>query len=441
MTIFDKAYYEGLSAEILAQAKAHGATSAEISISIESGFSVTSRLGQVETVEHHQDKGMGITVFVDKQTGSASSTDLSVSAIETAIEKACNIAKYTNADPCSGLADKKLLASDFPNLDLDHPWDITTEAALELAIACENMAMQDKRITNSEGVSITTHRALHVYANSNNFVASELATDHSLNCVLIAQENGHMHRDYDYTVARQASDLMPIEILAKNAVQKTTSRLGARRLKTRSAPVIFNATLARNLLNNFVSAISGTNIYRKSSFLVDQLHQQVMPDYITLTQYPYLAKGLGSASFDSEGVQTREQDYVQNGFLQSYLLNSYSARKLGMESTGNAGGVYNLAITHGDSSLEQLLKQMDTGLLVTELIGQGINMVTGDYSRGAFGYWVEKGEIQFPVEEITIAGNLRDMFRNIVAVGNDIDRRGKILTGSILLETMTIAGE
>jgi PmbA protein len=339
------------------------------------------------------------------------------------------------------LAEKELLAFDYSDLDLDHPWDINTEEAMELAIRCENLALQDKRITNSEGVSLTNHRGLHIYANSHGFIGSELATEQSMNCVLIAQENGHMHRDFDYTISRKATDLMPLEALAQSAVQKTVRRLGARRLKTRSAPIIFNPSTARALLGSFTSAINGMNIYRKSSFLVDALDQQIFPDFITLTQFPHIPKAIGSAPFDSEGVRTLQQDYVRDGILQRYLLNSYSAKKLGLQSTGNAGGVYNLVITNSDRTLEQLLQQMGTGLLVTELIGQGINLVTGDYSKGAFGFWVENGEIQYPVEEVTIAGNLGEMFKNIVAVGNDTDRRGKIHTGSILIDSMVIAGE
>lgn len=441
MNTFNKSIYEELSLDILAKAKEQGASSAEVTIKIESGFAVSSRLGQVETVEHHSDKGLGITVYFDKQTGSASSSDLSMQAIESAIQKACSIANYTSQDPYSGLADKSMMAFNYPELNLDHPWNVTTEAALDFAIECENLAMSDPRITNSEGVSITSHRSLHLYANTHDFLGSYLSTQHSLNCILIAQESGQMHRDYDYTIARDARDLKKIEELAKDVREKTIRRLGARRLKTRSAPVIFHADMARGLLGNFVGAISGGNIYRKASFLVDQLGSSVFPDHISLIQDPLIPKGIGSVPFDNEGVKTSKQHFVEKGILQKYLLSSYSARKLGMESTGNAGGIYNLFISNSTISFSDLLKKMDTGLLVTELIGQGVNLVTGDYSRGAFGYWVEKGEVQYPVEEITIAGNLKEMFLNIVDVANDIDKRGRIQTGSILIEKMMIAGE
>jgi PmbA protein len=439
--IFKKDFYQQLSEEVLARAKTHGASSAEVSISIEAGFSVVSRLCQVDTVEHHQDKGLGLTVYFGQQTGSASSTDLSLPAIETAIDKACNIAKYTNSDPYAGIADSDLMAFGYPELDLDYPWSIEPEQALELAIACERLAMQDSRITNSEGVSVNSHRSLTIFANTHGFTGSYLGTQHNISCVLIAQAGGQMHRNYDYTVARDACDLTTIENLAQRAADKTLQRLGARRLKTCTAPVIFNPEMAKSLLGNFVNAISGNNIYRDSSFLIDRLNSQVFPKHLSLTQYPHIKKAMGSLPFDNEGVRTLQQDFVKDGILHSYLLNSYSGRKLGMQSTGNAGGICNLMITNEDLSSQELIKKMARGLLVTELIGQGVNIVTGDYSRGAFGYWIENGEIVYPVEEITIAGNLKDMFLNIVAVANDIDQRGRIQTGSILIDNMTIAGE
>ncbi|MBA2654771.1 MAG: metalloprotease PmbA [Gammaproteobacteria bacterium] len=441
MNIFDKSHYENLSADILEKAKKQGASHAEVTMSLEAGFTVSSRLKQVETVEHHHDKGIGITVFFGQQSGSASSSDLSPLALDTTIAKACNIAKYTSSDPYSGLAEKSQMAFDYPDLNLDHPWEITPEAALDFTIECETLAMENPRITNSEGSSLSSHRSLQVYANTHGFTGSYLTTQHSLNCVLIAQENGHMHRDYDYTIARNAADMKKIEDLARKASEKTINRLGARRLTTRTAPVVFSADIAKSLLSNYISATSGGSIYRKSSFLVDHLNKPVFPSHISLTQHPHLPKAVGSAPFDGEGVRTLKQDFVCDGVLQNYILSSYSARKLGMQTTGNAGGVYNLLITTSDLSFEELLKNMDTGLLVTELIGQGVNIVTGDYSRGAFGYWVENGKIQYPVEEITIAGNLQEMFMNIVAVSNDIDTRSRIHTGSILIDSMTIAGE
>lgn len=441
MKKFDQSYYQELSAEVLTRAKQQGATGAEVTISIEAGFSVSSRLGQLETVEHHQDNGLGITVYVGQQTGSASTTDLSVPAIELTIEKACNIAKFTSSDPYAGLADPALMAYDYPDLELDHPWEITPEIAANYAIECETLAMDDLQITNSEGASVNSHRHLQLYANTHGFIGSYLTTQHSLNCILIAQQGGQMQRDFEYTLAREAEKLTKIEVLAKQARDKTVRRLGARRLKTRQSPVIFSPEVAKGLLGNFIAAISGSNIYRKSSFLLDHLESPVFPEHINITQKPDIKRALGSAPFDNEGVRTIEQSFVENGILKKYILNSYSARKLGMSSTGNAGGIFNVSITHSDSSLKDLLQKMDTGLLVTELIGQGVNIVTGDYSRGAFGYWVEKGEIVYPVEEITIAGNLKDMFLNIIDVANDVDIRGRILTGSILINKMTIAGE
>jgi PmbA protein len=441
MDKFKKDFYEELSSEILKRIQKQGASSAEVTISMEAGFSVTSRLCQVETIQHNQNKGLGITVYFDHQAGSSSSTDLSLPAIEKSIQKACNIAKYTSPDPCAGLADKELMAFNYPELDLYHPWDITPEKALEFAIECESLAMQDPKITNSEGASLSSHRTLHTYANTQGFSGHYLASHHSLNCILIAENEGKKHRGYDFTMARDAQDLMKIEDLAKSASLKTVKRLGSRRLKTCRAPIIFSADMAKGLLGNFIGAINGSNIYRNSSFLVDKLGSQIFPSHINLTQYPHTKKAMGSLPFDSEGVRTIEQDFVKNGILNSYLLSSYSARKLGMKSTGNAGGVFNLMISNENISLPELISRMDKGLLVTELMGQGVNLVTGDYSRGAFGYWIENGEILYPVEEITIAGNLKDMFFNIIGVANDIDRRGRIQTGSILIENMTIAGE
>jgi PmbA protein len=441
MDKFKKDFYEDLSSEILRRIQKQGASSAEVTISMEAGFSVTSRLCQVETIQHNQNKGVGITVYFDHQAGSSSSTDLSLPAIEKSIQKACNIAKYTSPDPYAGLADKELMAFNYPELDLYHPWDITPEKALEFAIECESIAMQDPKITNSEGASVNSHRTLHTYANTQGFSGHYLASHHSLNCILIAENEGKKHRGYDFTMARDAQDLVKIEDLAKSASLKTVKRLGSRRLKTCKAPIIFSAEMAKSLLGNFVIAINGSNIYRNSSFLLDKLGSQIFPSHINLTQYPHTKKAMGSLPFDSEGVRTIEQDFVKNGILNSYLLSSYSARKLGMKSTGNAGGVFNLMISNENISLPELISRMDKGLLVTELIGQGVNVVTGDYSRGAFGYWIENGEILYPVEEITIAGNLKDMFFNIIGVANDIDRRGRIQTGSILIENMTIAGE
>lgn len=440
-TQYDRQHYEAICEQILAKAKNQGATNAEVNISLENGIAVASRLEQVDTVEHHTDKGFSITVYFDQQTGSASSSDLSPAAIDLTVEKACNIAKFTSGDPYAGLPNRDEISLTYPQVAIDYPWDIDTGQALDLAIQLEHVARQDKRITNSEGAFVNSHRNLQVYANSLGFLGSFLSTQHSMHCVLIAQANDEMHRDYDYSVVREAADFIPIEQLANQAVSRTVNRLGARRLKTQSAPVIFDPQTAKTLLNSLVSAISGGSIYRKSSFLVDALDKKIFPDHIVIKQYPHLPKGIATSPFDSEGIVTREQAFVQDGVLTSYILSSYSARKLGLKTTGNAGGVFNLVLQPGQHSFTELLKEMDTGFLVTELIGQGINLVTGDYSRGAFGYWVERGEIQYPVNEVTIAGNLQDIFMNISAVGNDLDTRGKIQTGSILVNQMMIAGE
>jgi PmbA protein len=437
-----KQSFENLCLATVANAQRMGATSAEISVNVESGFTVTARLGQVETIEHHHDKGIAITVFFDHKTGSASSSDLSSEAVSTLLEKACNIAKFTSSDSYAGLAEKSLMAFGYPQLALDYPWDIDPEQGLKLALECEDIARaEDQRITNSEGASLSTHRSLQVFANTHGFLGSYLSTQHSLNCALIAQQGDQMQRDYEYTVARDPVDLEAIPILAKKAAKRTVDRLGARRLKTCQVPVIFLAPLAKGLLGNFVNAISGSNIYRKSSFLLDHLEKQVFPEFIRIDQRPHIPKAIGSMPFDDEGVRTFDQGFVTEGILRSYILSSYSARKLAMQSTGNAGGIQNLFISTGHQTLDELIRHMQQGLLVTELIGQGVNIVTGDYSRGAFGYWVENGAIQFPVEEITIAGNLRDMFLNIVAVANDVDHRGSIHSGSILIEHMMVAGE
>jgi len=434
--------WKTLASDILKLAKAEGATQAEVGISSSIGFSVSVRMGEVETVEYNRDKGVAITVFCGKQKGAASTADTTPEAIKSAVTAACHIAKFTNKDPCAGLADADLMATHYPDLDLYHPWSINPEQAIELATECENRARAvDTRITNSEGSSVATYQGLHIYGNSHGFIGAYATSRHSINCTLVAQDKQGMQRDGSFTVARDPHDLQSITQLARESGERTVKRLDGRRLKTCQAPVIFHAEIASSLLGNFLAAISGGNLYRKSSFLVDHLGKAVFADHIQIYERAHLLKGLGSAPFDHEGVITTDRDLVTDGMLQGYLLGSYSARKLGMKTTGNAGGSHNILIKPGNNDLEGLLKKMDRGLLVTELLGQGVNLVTGDYSRGAAGFWIENGTIQYPVEEITIAGNLNDMYRNLVAVGNDIDPRSHILTGSILLEKMTIAGE
>jgi PmbA protein len=434
--------FKNLIADVLVEAKAQGANAYEAALSSGSGLSVTVRLGEVETIEHNRDKGLGVTVYFGKRKGSASTTDFSSAALKETVAAACSIAKYTSEDDCSGLADAALMAKDIPDLDLYYPWELSAEQAIEIAKECEDTARSvDKRITNSEGSSISTQQGFRVYGNSHGFLGAYPSTRHSLSCTLIGQEGESMQRDYWYSTVRDSADLEGAAAIGKRAAERTLRRLNARRVATCRAPVVFSPEMAAGLLGSFVSAVRGGSLYRKTSFLLDSLGQQVFPSSIHIHEEPLLKKGLGSAPFDSEGVATGAHDLVHEGRVASYVLDSYSARKLGMQTTGNAGGVHNLVIDSGPNDLDGLLKKMDKGLLVTELMGQGINRVTGDYSRGASGFWIEGGQIQYPVEEITVAGNLKDMFLNIVEVGNDVDTRRNIRTGSILIENMTIAGE
>ena len=427
--------------EVLAEAKRLGASAAEASISVSQGLSVNVRLGEVETVEHTRDKGMGLTVYFGHKSGSASTSDLSLTALHDTVRAAASIARYTAADEFSGLPDRETLATTLPDLDLYHPWNPSMETAITMARACEQAARDaDARIQNSEGASLSSHEGLEVYGNSLEFIGAVTSTRHSLSCAVIGQDASGMQRDYWYTTARAAADLEAAEAVGLQAARRTVRRLGARKLKTRQTPVLFEAPVASSLLSHFISAIRGGNLYRQASFLLDHLGKPVFAPQVRIYERPHLKKGLGSAAFDNEGVATQDRDLVQDGILLGYVLDTYSARKLGMKTTGNAGGVHNLSIGLGQRDLPALLKTMHTGLLVTELIGFGINNVTGDYSRGAAGFWVENGEIQYPVEEITVAGNLKDMFQHISDIGNDVDRRGSTRTGSILIENMTVAG-
>jgi len=427
----------------LTEAKKQGASAAEVAIGVETGLSVTARLGDVETLEYNHDKGLGITVFMGQQKGSSSTSDFSPSAIREAVAAACSIAKYTAEDVYSGLADKALMAWDYPDLALNYIWELDSEHALELALECEQVARQyDKRITNSEGASVASHSGVHIYGNSHGFAGGYPTTRHSISCSVIGQDGDTMQRDYWYTAARNHEALDSAKSVGEKAAQRTLARLNGRRLPTQQAPVLFAPETASGLLGHFTRAISGGSLYRKTSFLLDSLNQQLFPDWFHIEEQPHLKGALGSAPFDSEGVITQARDLVKKGVLLGYILSSYSARRLGMQTTGNAGGTHNLIASGNEmKSQAELLKMMDKGLLVTELMGQGVNHITGDYSRGAAGFWVENGEIQFPVEEITIAGNLRDMFRNIQMIGNDADRRRNIQIGSILLDNMAIAGQ
>ncbi len=418
-----------------------GASQAEASASFGSGLSVTVRMRSVETLEYHRDQGLGVTVFFGRRKGSASTSDLSPGAIEESVRKACSLARYTAEDPCAGLADPDRLARDIPALDLWHPWALDASAAIDLATRCEAEALDiDARITNSEGASVSSHDGSRAYGNSHGFLAGYRDTHHSLSCAVLASHGEQMERDFEYTTARDPGDLDSAISVGREAARRAVARLGAVKLDTRTAPVLYPARLARGLVGHLVGAISGGALYRRSSFLLDSLGTRVLAGCVTIDERPHLPKGLASAPYDDEGVATVDRRLVDGGVLQGYVLGSYSARKLGMSTTGNAGGTHNLVVVDTGEGFAGLLAAMGTGLLVTELMGSGVNPVTGDYSRGATGFWVEQGEIRYPVSEVTIAGNLKDMFRGIVAVGSDLDVRGGIRTGSILVREMTIAG-
>jgi PmbA protein len=435
---------KSIVADALAKARGLGATQAEADVSLQKGLTTTVRLGEVETVEYQRDRGMGITVYFGRRKGSASTADLSVKAVAETVEKACDIARYTAEDDCAGLADPEELARDIPDLDLDHPWALSPEDAVETARACEAAGRSvDTRITNSEGASVGSHRGVRVYGNSHGFLAGYPSTSHSVSCVLLAQTGDDMQRDYWYSSARDARDLESAEEIGRKAGERAVARLGARKLSTQKARVLYAPEVARGLIGHFLGAVRGSSQYRKSSFLLGAAGSQVFPAFVELRERPHIRKALGSSPFDGEGVATRDRELVQDGVLQGYVLGSYSARKLGLKTTGNAGGTHNLLVESKTGGVEyaQILKQLGTGLLVTELMGQGVNGVTGDYSRGASGYWVENGALAYPVHEITIAGNLKEMYRNIAAIGSDVDVRGGVRVGSVLISEMTIAGD
>jgi len=435
-----------LAQDVIRRARAAGASQAEVAASIDTGLNVNVRLGEVETVEHNRDRGFGLTVYFGQRKGSASTADLNPDSIQATLDQACAIARYTEEDPASGLADPSRMASAFPDLDLWHPWALDTPAAIELGQRIEQAGREHQGITNSEGASVQAGEGLSVYANSHGFVGRERGTRHSLSLSLIAGDDEGMQRDYWYDSVRNAGDFMSAQTLGNKAAERTLARLGARRLSTRQSPVLFAPELARGLIGHLVGAVSGGALYRRASFLLDHAGKQVMPSWLNIVERPFLVRGQGSGAFDAEGVATRDSSLVEDGVLARYVLGSYSARKLGLESTGNAGGIHNLiveagAADQGRDDFEGMLQRLGTGLLVTEVMGQGVNTITGDYSRGAAGFWVEGGRIAYPVEEITIAANLREMYLGIQAVGTDVDPRSHLLTGSILLDKMTIAGE
>lgn len=427
----------------LAEARAAGATQAEADCSLQQGLNVTVRLGEVETIEYQRDRALGITVYFNGAKGSASSADLRPDALRQMVAKACSIARHTTRDEFAGLADPADMARDIPDLDLYHPWDLTPEQAIEKARECEAAGMAvDRRITNSEGATLSTHRGVRVYGNSHGFLAGYPSSSHSISCVLLAQDEQGMQRDYWYTAARVPGELLDLEQVGRRAGERAVARLGARQLATRRAPVLFAADMARGFFGHLVSAVRGSSQYRKSSFLLDAAGSQLLPAFVQMRERPHLPRALASSPFDAEGVTTRDRDLVRDGVLQGYVLGSYSARKLGLHTTGNAGGIHNLLVesTAGLLTPEQMLRELGTGLFVTEMMGQGVNGVTGDYSRGASGFWVEDGAIAYPVHEVTIAGNLRQMYLQLRALGDDVDTHGAIRTGSALIEELTIAG-
>jgi PmbA protein len=425
----------------LERARVKGASAAEAQVSVSRGLSVSARKGEVESVEFHHDRSLSLTVYFGQRSGSSSSADLSERGLAQMVDAACAIARASGEDPCSGLADAGRMATSFPDLDLDHPWEISTEEAIDQARACESAALAvDSRVTQSEGASLHTSRGIGLYANSHGFLGEQRGANHYLSCSAIATEDQRMQRDDWYSSARSPSDLETAEAVGRKAGERAIARLRSRKLGTQKAAVLYAPDMARGLFGHFIGAISGGALYRKASFLLNKAGEQVFAPQVRLTQQPFIPRGASSANFDQEGVATAERVLVQEGVLQGYVLGSYSARKLGLETTGNAGGVFNLVSEPGPKNFNELVSEMGRGLIVTELMGQGVNTVNGDYSRGAAGFWVENGAIAYPVEEITIAGNLAQMFRNIRAIGNDVDIRGGIRTGSVLIEPMTIAG-
>lgn len=437
-----------VSEHVLKLAKKYGASDAELSLNRGAGLSVEIHKSQVDKLEYNRDQGLSLTVYMGengKNQGSATTGDLSAQAIEDTVKAACNIAKYTGEDKYTGLADKEIMMaeSDQHDLDLYHPWDLSAENAIEVARECEAVALDfDKRIINSDGASISTYSGLGLIANTNGFTGVIPSSRHSLSCSVIGKTQGSedMQRDYWYTTSRIVDQLESATAVGKKSAEKTLARLNGKQISTRKANVLYSPEMARSIINHFIAAISGGSQYRKSTYLLDCVDEKVFPDFIHLHEQPHIQQAFGSGYFDKEGVATKNRDVVKDGVVQSYIMGSYSARQLGLQSTANSGGTHNLTLDSTGQDFDELLKMLGTGFLATELIGSGVNGMTGDYSRGAAGFWVENGEIQFPVEEITIAGNLKDMLQNIVAVGNDVDLRSGTRTGSILIEGMMIAG-
>ena len=431
-----------LSSRLLARARAAGADQAEVSCSEDAGLNVNVRMGEVETVESTRDRGIAVTVYFGGRKGSASTADLRDESLAATVDQACAIARYTEHDPAAGLADAELMATDLREFDSWHPWAIEAEHAIDLALACEQAGRDfDPRLENSDGASVGSGSSLSVYANSHGFVGRERSTQHSLGCALIAGRGADMQRDGWYSIALSADELEAAATIGRKAAERAVSRLAPRQIATGEYPVLYSSEIARSLVGHLLGAVSGGALYRRASFLLDSAGTRVFPDWFAIEELPFLPRGFRSASFDAEGVATRESPLVTGGVLQRYILGSYSARRLGLRTTANAGGVHNLQVAANGGDFDSMLAAMGRGLLVTELMGQGVNTITGDYSRGAAGFWIEDGRIQYPVDGITIAGNLKQMFAAIEAVGSDVDPRSHIRTGSILVGRMTVAGE
>src|SRR5210317_1025679 len=425
----------------LDEARRLGVDQAEVVASQDMGLTATARLGEVESLEYTNDRGLGITVFKESRKGNSSTSVISPEAIREAVAKACTFANFTAEDKYAGLADAELMCKDTRDLDLDHPWELDADTAIAMAIESEAAGLQsDERISNSEGATVSTNRGIRAYGNTHGFIGSFSKTSHSVTCVLLAEADGVMQRDYHYTSARNADEMEAVADVGRRAAEKTVGRLGARKIKTTRAPVLYIPEVARGFIGHAIGAIAGGAQYRRSSFLLDAVGETLFPEFVDIQERPHLPRAMASAPYDGEGVATYDRDIVADGVLQGYILSSYSARRLGLTTTANAGGSQNLIVPGGGQDKASLIKEMGTGLLVEELIGQGVNGVTGDYSRGAVGHWVENGEIAYPVHEVTIAGNLRELYPRIAAIGDDQDMRGGIRCGSLLVEEMTIAG-
>ncbi len=437
----DQSDLEDLIQLVLDEARKQGADQAEVAANHDYGLSATARLGDVENLEYTNDRGVGVTVYHGSKMGSASTSDFSVNALRETVTRASTFAKYTAADKCAGLADAELMASEIPNLELSHAWQIDADAAIAIALSCEDSARNyDKRISNSEGATVATSSGVRAYGNTHGFIGSFPRTSHSISCSVVGESNGEMERDYHYSAARDASELETPEQIGEKAARRTVGRLGSRKIKTTKAPVLYAPEIARGFIGHLIGAIAGVAQYRRSSFLLGAAGKKIFPDFLQIQERPHIPKAMASRAYDADGVATSDRDIVINGMLQGYVLSSYSARRLGLKTTANAGGAHNLIVPGNAGDMESIIKSMQSGLLVQELIGQGINPVTGDYSRGVVGYWIENGEIAYPVHEVTIAGNLRELYPRIIAIGDDQDVRGGIRCGSLLVDEMTIAG-